>query len=125
MNSSQSCGVPSGRNWEAKTREEAGVLVAPPHPGQIQVEGRLVALGLVAGPDLPSPGVGPGEDQPADPLGAARGVGHRHRTALRDPEQREPVEPDGLDHGFQVVDPVVEGEARAPSQSDRPHPRSS
>lgn len=42
----------------------------------------------------------------------AHSVGHGHRPALRHPEQREAVESRGLDHGVEIVHPVVEREAR-------------
>jgi hypothetical protein len=36
------------------------------------------------------------------------GVAHRDAGALRDAEQREPVEPDRVDDGLEVSDPGLE-----------------
>ena len=44
----------------------------------------------------------------ADALGMARGVGDRDRAALRDAEQREPVELGGVDDGLEIRDQDVE-----------------
>ena len=40
------------------------------------------------------------------------GVGHRDRTPLGYPEEGEAIEPGGVGDGVEVVDPVVEGDAR-------------
>ena len=64
----------------------------------------------------PSARVAAVEDEPVDAFGMANGVGDGHRGALGDAEQREPVEPGGVDHGLEVRHPARR--ARAPRRPD-------
>jgi hypothetical protein len=100
-----------GQELRGEDLQEAGVLVCPADAGQVQVDGRCLSFVVSAGLDGPSSAVGSGEDQPADPLRVPGRIRDRHGAALRDTEQREPVESHRIDHGFQIVDPVVEGAA--------------
>ena len=57
-----------------------------------------------------APRVGREEDQPADALRVAGGVGDGHRAALRHAQQREALEARGVDDGFEVSHPRLERE---------------
>jgi len=46
----------------------------------------------------------------ANPLGMARGVGHRHRTALAQSEQRKPAQARRINHGLEIADKTVQRE---------------
>src|SRR5579871_1024396 len=37
-------------------------------------------------------------------------VGDRHSAALRDTEQRETIDPRGIDHGFEIIDKMLKGD---------------
>src|SRR5262249_57632784 len=50
------------------------------------------------------------QEQVTDGFGVADGVSDSDRPALGYAEQREPVQPGGVDDGLQVVHPVVERE---------------
>ena len=58
----------------------------------------------------PAPRVAAIEDEAADPLGMPRGVDERDGSALRHPEQREPVNARGVDDGLEVGDPGLHRE---------------
>ena len=61
-------------------------------------------------PHEPAAPVGAGEDQVRNPLRVTDRVGDGDRTALRHPEQREPLDTDRVHDELEVVDPGVEAE---------------
>jgi hypothetical protein len=52
-------------------------------------------------------GVGREQDEMADALRMARGVGDCDQAAVRHPEQGGALEPDGVDDGFEIANPRV------------------
>src|SRR5215471_16393454 len=99
-------------------RQEAGyedlpvhrVRTAPAQPDDLNVGFGEVKLVGGAGALAPALGVGTEQHQVTDAFGVAHRVRDGDGPALRYAEQREPVEPSGVDDGLQVVHPVVERE---------------
>ena len=95
-----------GRGEEAP---EGRVVAPPAQAGHLDLQEGLAPILVGPGPLVPAPGVGAHQDQVAHPLRVSVGVGHGHRAALRQAQQREAVEVEGIDDPLQIVDEGVEG----------------
>ena len=97
-------------NVEVKKRRNAGSSPTPSQPRDLELEHRLPSLLVGRGPAQPTVGVRAEQYQVADPLGMARRVADGDRSALRDTEQREALQAEIVDHGFEVLHEGVDGE---------------
>ena len=64
------------------------------------------------------------EDEVGNPLRVPRGVGHRDRRALRDAQQRKPIQTGGVTTASRSLT-QVSTDGSPTSASERPQPRSS
>ena len=105
-------GCPSGHERLAEDVSECRVGVSP-----ADADKREQCLGLLAftGGEIafqPPAGVRAVEDQLGNAFRVENGISEGNRTALGDAEQREAVEPSGVDHGLEVEDGRREREVR-------------
>ena len=86
------------------TCRNAGSSVA--HPARMAATSAVFLLALPTQP--PATCIAAVEDEIGDPLRVPRGVGHRDRRALRDAQQRKPVQAGGVDDRLQITDPGLD-----------------
>ena len=89
---------------------EGRVLPTPAEAHDLELERGFPTLFVGDGPAQAPLGVGAEQDQMADPLRMTGRVGDRHRAALGHTEQREPLQAEVVDDGFEVLHEGVERE---------------
>ena len=93
-------------------------------PGADRGDHRLAVRALLgAAPSSPAR-VGAIKDEVGDAIRMPRRIDERDGRALRNAEQREPLEPGSGDHVSRSADPYINDKSPT-SRSDSPHPRSS
>ena len=110
LNASQVARPSPGKNWAAKTCRYAGSSRRQATRPICRSSGGLLALLGRLRPGQPTPRVGADQDQPGHALRMPHGVRDGHRAALREADQREPLEPRRVHHQLEVLDPRVEVE---------------
>src|SRR4029077_11000812 len=102
----------TARDEHGSERLHKGALGVPPsvsNKGQQSLT--LLALVLIA-PDQPSLHITTMQDEFADAVRVARGVGRCDRCPLRYTVEGKPIEPSAVDDRFQILNERRKGEAR-------------
>src|SRR5205814_8584550 len=99
-------GRATGNELGGKELTEGRVLLAPAELGELVHRLGFFALPRIGATPQAATGVSTMDDEVTHALRVANCVRHCDRRALGDAEQRETIDPGGLDHRFEVADPL-------------------